>query len=302
MGSAAFGVPIITRLLEDEHHLVCVYTQPPRPAGRGKRERLSPVHTFANINELKVRTPNNFCEHEIEKFVSFGADIAIVVAYGLILPKSIIKIPKFGCINVHASLLPRWRGAAPIQRAIAAGDKRTGISIIQMDESLDTGPIICKKEIYIPSIITTSVLYGKLSNVGAGLIPKVLEKLSNGDAKFTRQPTIGVSYAKKLIKNEGKINWRNSAVDIERKVRALNPWPGVWFELLNERIKVFEGEVIFNNQLKNEEAGTVVDDNLGIFCGSGIFRPTSLQRPGRKVINLERFLRGYKIAKGTLLS
>jgi len=301
MGSPDFSVPVLAALIDAGHDIVCVYSQPPRPAGRGQKERPCPVHAYALEQGLEVRTPPSFKDPDaIAGFQALNADVAVVVAYGLILPKPVLDAPKRGCINVHASLLPRWRGAAPIHRAILAGDEISGVCIMQMDEGLDTGPVLICEETPVTSEITASELHDRLSRLGARLIIPALEGLSDGTLAAQPQPDQGVEYAHKLEKSEGALDWNLSATELERKVRAFNPWPGVWFEHGGEKIKIL-GAVVENSSLSGELPGTVLDDQLLIACGLGALRPTRLQRPGKQKLELGDFLRGFPLEKGIRL-
>ena len=302
MGSPDFSVPVLTALIDAGHEVACVYAQPPRPAGRGQKERPGPVHTAALERGLDVRTPTSFKNPEtVAEFEALNADVAVVVAYGLILPKPILDAPKLGCVNVHASLLPRWRGAAPIHRAIMAGDEASGVCIMQMDEGLDTGPVLLRQETPITDQTTASELHDRLSALGAQLIVPALEGLADGSLNAETQPDQGVTYARKLEKAEGALDWTRSAQELDRKVRAFNPWPGVWFEHAGERIKVLAA-TLETPPVSNEPPGTLLDDQLMVACGSQALRPTRLQRPGRQKLDLKEFLRGFPLDQGIRLS
>jgi methionyl-tRNA formyltransferase len=300
MGTPDFAVPSLEALIAAGHELAAVYSQPPRPAGRGHRLQPSPVHRLAEARGIPVRTPKRLREPaEQQAFAELRLDAAVVAAYGLILPKPILEAPRLGCLNVHASLLPRWRGAAPIHRALLAGDAESGVTIMQMDEGLDTGAMLLREAVPIGPRTTAAELHDALAALGARLVVGALAGLAEGRLVATPQPEAGVTYAAKLTREEGRLDWRLPATVLERMVRALNPAPGVWFELSGERIKVLEAAA--------EEAGpaaapgTVVDNRIGIACGAGIFRPTRLQRPGREAVPAEAFLRGHAIPAGTLL-
>ncbi|HJS31039.1 MAG TPA: methionyl-tRNA formyltransferase, partial [Alphaproteobacteria bacterium] len=283
------------------HEIACVYSQPPRPAGRGRNERKSPVHAWADRRGLAVRTPRTLTQAaEQQYFAALGADVAVVAAYGLILPKPVLDAPRWGCINIHASLLPRWRGAAPIQRAILAGDDKTGVTIMQMDEGLDTGAILLAAEHPITPATTAATLHNALGALGARLIVEALDKLAKGELLAVAQPAKGVTYAPKLSREEGRLDWRKDASLLERQVRAFDPWPGAWFELDGERIKVL-GAVIAEDGA-GAPPGAVLDARLTIACGSGALRLTRLQKAGRAVLDAESFLRGRPVAAGARLA
>ncbi len=298
MGSPDFSVPALSRLLEAGHEVIAVYSQPPRPAGRGHREHLSPVHAFAKAKGLSVRTPRSLkSPEEHQAFAALGADAAVVAAYGLILPGAIIGAPRLGCFNVHASLLPRWRGAAPIQRAILAGDRETGVTIMRMDEGLDTGPTLLVGRTPITGGTTAESLHDTLAQMGAELMAEALQGVADGSLSATAQPDTGATYAQKLERNEGRLDWSLPADQLDRTVRALNPWPGVWFEHQGERLKVLSAEV----EPIDGPPGTVVDDRLSVACGNGALRPLRIQRPGKGAVGTDAFLRGYPIPLGTRL-
>ena len=277
----------------------CVYSQPPRPAGRGHRERPSPVHRFADERGWPVRTPLTLRDpDEQEAFGRLNLDVAVVVAYGLILPRAILEAPRLGCINVHASLLPRWRGAAPIQRALLAGDRETGVTIMQMDEGLDTGPTLLRRAVAIEKEDTAQTLHDRLAALGAEALVEALGALSRGALQPQPQEDSGATYAEKIRKEEGRLDWRLPARQLERQVRAFTPWPGAWFELEGERFKVLGAEVA-----EGEGApGQVLDDELTIACGEGALRLTRLQRAGKAPMEAEALLRGFAIPPGIRLS
>jgi methionyl-tRNA formyltransferase len=296
MGTAEIAVPSLRALREAGHEIAAVYTQPPRPAGRGHRPQPSPVQEAAG---LAVRTPDRFDAESIAAFVALGLDAAVVVAYGLILPPAVLQAPRLGCFNVHTSLLPRWRGAAPIQRAILAGDSETGVTIMAMDEGLDTGPILLAEATPIGPGTTARELHDRLAAIGARLIVDALEGVASGRLSPKPQATAGASYAKKLRREEGALDWRRPAAVLERAVRAFDPWPGAFFEHAGERIKVLAAEVVAASP--GALPGTVLDGHLTISCEEGAFRPRRLQRAGRAAQDLEAFLRGFPIAAGTVL-
>jgi methionyl-tRNA formyltransferase len=294
MGSPDFAVPSLDALVDAGHEILCVYTQPPRPAGRGKGEHKTAVHRRAEELGIEVRCPRTLRDHDEQaKFAALDADLAVVAAYGLILPKPVLEAPKGGCVNVHASLLPRWRGAAPIQRAILAGDEVTGVTIMRMEEGLDTGPMLLKRETSVDRK-TAGELTEELATLGAEALVEWLEK----PRPPTPQPDGGVTYASKVDKAEARIGWSRSAEEIERQVRAFAPSPGAWFEANGERIKLFEAGTGADASGK---AGEVLDECLCIACGSGYLRPIKVQRAGRGVMTPGELLRGFPIAKGTVL-
>jgi methionyl-tRNA formyltransferase len=298
LGSAAFSLPTLAALLAAGHEVAAVYTRPPRPAGRGHRPQRSPVHAYAETQGIEVRTPASLRDtEEQQRFAATGLDAGVVAAYGLILPKPILAAPRFGCLNVHASLLPRWRGAAPVERAILAGDDTTGVTIMQMDEGLDTGPILLVRSVPIGITCTAAALKDTLADLGAQLLVEALEGVATGLLHATPQPAEGASYAKKLDRAEGRLDWSRPAAELLRWVRALNPHPGVWFAHGQERIKVLAAEPSSGTGAP----GVVLDDHLTIACGETALRPLLLQRPGRAPTDVDSFLRGYSIPAGTVL-
>ena len=301
MGTPDFAVPALEALLHGRHEVCAVYTRPPRPAGRGWGERRSPVHELALGHGIPVHAPVSLRDEAVQKDLqAIGADIAVVAAYGLILPEAILAAPAKGCINIHASLLPRWRGAAPIQRAILAGDEKTGITIMQIDEGLDTGAILGAEEIDIGPGATSGALHDRLAALGAGLVVGVLDGLAAGEITPRPQAGEGACYAAKLTRAEGRMDWREPAVALERKVRALTPWPGAWFELEGTRIKVLEAEVVA--AAPGAAPGEVLDERLTVACGAGGLRILSLQREGRRAQDAGDFLRGFAIPAGARLA
>ena len=302
MATPEFSVPALESLLNAGHEIVAVYSQPPRKSGRGMTQRLSPVHAYAEDHGLTVLTPLNFKDPAtIEAFAAHGADVAVVVAYGLILPGEILAAPRYGCLNIHASLLPRWRGAAPIQRAIMAGDSETGVSIMQMDAGLDTGDVLMMEKMAISPAATAASLHDQLSQLGAQLIVKVLEDLAKGKLTPVPQSAEGITYAQKITTSEGRIDWRRPADEIDRHIRALTPWPGAWFEAKhsgkNYRIKVKKASVAEGKGTPGE----VLDTHFLVACGHGALRIEQVQREGRSPANAEDFLRGFAVAPGTVL-
>jgi len=301
-GTPDFAVPVLAALVEAGHEIVCVYSQPPRRSGRGMLETPSPVHQYATEKGIAVRTPESLSSADVQaEFAALKADAGIVVAYGLILPPSILSAPKLGCLNVHASLLPRWRGAAPIQRAIIAGDRETGVTIMQMDAGLDTGDILLVGKCPITVKATAESLHDVLAAMGAELIVRALKEIGEGKLTPRPQDEAQACYAEKLKRGESQIDWRQSAESIERKVRALNPWPGFWFDFdKGVRIRVLAVELCKAPQ--KAPAGQVLDDNLCIACGEGAVRLRLLQRQGKSAMAADAFLRGFPIAVGTQLS
>ena len=295
MGSPDFAVPSLDALVETGHDVACVYTQPPRPAGRGKGERKTAVHERAEELGIVARTPRSLRnDDEQERFRGLSADLTVVAAYGLILPKPILDAPKRGCINVHASLLPRWRGAAPIQRAILAGDETSGITLMQMDEGLDTGPMLARHTLDIRDKNAGQVT-DELSVLGARLLIEWLENPTPPEP----QPIAGATYASKIDKAEARIDWLQPAEQIERQVRAFAPSPGAWFDVNGERIKLLDAAVGADASAK---PGEVLDGCLNIACGSGYIRPLMVQRAGRGAMSAGELLRGFAVPKGTILT
>ncbi len=306
MGSPEFSVPVLAALIDAGHDIVCVYSQPPRPAGRGQKESPSSVHAFALEKGLQVRTPESFKgAEEPVAFVDLGADACVVVAYGLILPKAVIEAPGLGCLNVHASLLPRWRGAAPIQHAIMAGDAETGVTIMKIEPELDAGPILKAAMVPITATTTAETLHDTLAGMGGPMMLDALEGLAGGTLEPEPQGDDGVTYAPKLGRDEGRLDWNLSAAELERRVRALNPWPGVWFEHAGDRIKVLAADVVEDESggkpASGDAPGTVVDDALGVACGSGVLRLARVQRAGRDAQDAGAFLLGFPLAAGIKL-
>ena len=294
MGSPEFAVPSLNALVGAGHQIVAAYAQPPRPAGRGKADRKTAVHERAEELGIEVRTPKTLRDEEEQgRFRALDADLAVVAAYGLILPKPILEGPKAGCINVHASLLPRWRGAAPIQRAILAGDETSGVTIMRMDEGLDTGPMLHRLTLDIRGKNAGQVTE-EIANLGAQAL---MDWLGNPTPPEP-QPIAGATYAKKVDKAEARIDWGKTAQEVERQVRAFAPVPGAWFEAAGERIKLLEAEAAHDAG----RPGEILDDQLTIACAQGAIRPRLLQRAGRKPMAPDELLRGFAIPKGTILT
>ena len=301
MGTPAFAVPTLDALCASGHSIAAVYTQPPRAAERGRKVRPTPVAVRAKAAGIEVRTPSSLKPEEAQTvFAALDADLAVTVAYGLILPSAVLAAPRMGCINAHASLLPRWRGAAPIQRAIMAGDGETGVTIMRMDEGLDTGPILMAERVPIGPETTGGALHDRLAALSARLVVGAIEALAAGTLGETPQPSEGATYAAKLEKHEAAIDWRAPAVHLERTVRALAPRPGAWFSHDGERIKVLAAERVAG--ATDAPPGTIIDDALTFACGDGVaLRPTRLQRAGKAAMDRDAFLRGRPITAGTRL-
>ena len=298
MGSPDFSVPILGALRDAGHGIAAVYCRPPRPAGRGQKERKCAVHAAADEAGLEVRTPKSLKgEAARADFAALDPDAAVVAAYGLILPKAILDVPKHGCLNVHASLLPRWRGAAPIQRAIEAGDAETGVTIMQMDEGLDTGGMLLAERVAITPAATGGSLHDELSAVGARLIVEALGGLAEGALEATPQPGDGVTYARKLDRAEARIDFSEPAQVIERRLRAFDPWPGGYTELEGARLKILSAVVSDGSGAP----GVTLDEALTIGCGRGSIAPTRVQLAGKSPMSTGDFLRGTPVPAGIRL-
>ena len=296
MGTPGFSVPALDALVRAGHDLAAVYCQPPRRAGRGKKERPTPVHARALALGLEVRHPASLKDADVQaEFVALDADVAVVVAYGLILPQALLDAPAYGCLNIHASLLPRWRGAAPIHRAIMAGDAETGVCIMQMEAGLDTGPVLLRKTTPIGTEETTGQLHDRLAGLGAGAIVEVLARLDWLVAK--PQTEDGVSYAAKIDKAEARIDWTRTAAEVDRQIRGLSPFPGAWFETGGKRVKLLGSRMARGLGAP----GQVLDDALTVACGCGAVQLLRLQRAGRGAQDAAEFLRGTALPRGTML-
>ena len=296
MGTPQFAVPTLAALLDAGHEVAAVYCQPPRRAGRGKAIRLSPVQQAAQASGLDVRTPLTLRDAEAQvAFAALGVDAAVVAAYGLILPQPVLDAPRLGCLNVHASLLPRWRGAAPIHRAILAGDEMTGITIMQMERGLDTGPMLAVRTTPVDRK-SAGALTIELAGIGAALMADVLERLP-GIAPIP-QPEAGITYAAKIEKHEARLDFGRTATEVERQVRAFNPAPGAYFDYEGERIKVLDSEL----SSLSGAPGTILDARLAIACAEGSIIPTLVQRAGRAPMSPADLLRGFAIPAGANLS
>ncbi|MGE0745945.1 MAG: methionyl-tRNA formyltransferase [Rhodospirillales bacterium] len=300
MGTPDFAVPALAALVDAGHDVAAAYSQPPRPAGRGMKPAPSPVHRFAEDRGIPVRTPATLKDPaEQAAFAALGLDAAVVAAYGLILPPPVLAAPRLGCLNIHASLLPRWRGAAPIQRAILAGDAETGVTIMQMDAGLDTGPMLLAEAAPIAPDTTGASLHDALAALGARMIVVALDRLAAGALPATPQPAAGATYARKLDRAEARIDWSQPATAVERQVRAFDPWPGTWFEHAGERIRVLAAALADGRA--GAAPGTVLDDRLAVACGDGAVRILRLQRQGKAALVAEAFLRGFALPAGTVL-
>ena len=300
MGTPDFAVPTLTALIEAGHEIAAVYTQPPRAAGRGKRPRPSPVQIVAESHGIEVRTPARLKDAAAQAaFAALDLDAAVVVAYGLILPPPILAAPRLGCLNLHGSLLPRWRGAAPIQRAIMAGDRETGVAVMQMDAGLDTGPVLLEERVAIGPKTTAGELHDALARLGAPLMVEALAGLADGRLTPRPQGESGVTYADKIEKSEARIDWSRPAAALDCQIRGLSPFPGAWFAHDDARIKVLLAEPLAEAA---GPAGTVLDDRLTVACGAGALRLLELQRAGKAPMPAEALLRGFPIPAGARLA
>ncbi|WP_439136599.1 methionyl-tRNA formyltransferase [Roseicyclus sp.] len=295
MGTPDFSVTVLDALVAAGHEIACVYTQPPRPAGRGQVERPTPVHQRASALGLPVRHPKTLRDtQEQAAFATLEADVAVVVAYGLILPQAVLDAPKHGCLNIHASLLPRWRGAAPIQRAIMAGDAETGVCIMQMEAGLDTGPVLLRRAIAIGATQTASELHDQLARLGAEAITETLAHLATLTPE--PQPSQGVTYAAKIDKSEARVDWTHPATAIDRKIRGLSPFPGAWTMIAGKRVKLLACHLAEGAG----PPGSLLSD-LTIACGQGAITITALQPEGKPRMEAEAYIRGARIAPGVVL-
>ncbi|MBM3514354.1 MAG: methionyl-tRNA formyltransferase [Alphaproteobacteria bacterium] len=298
MGTPDFAVAALRRL-SDHHQIAAVYTQPARAAGRGQKARPGPVAAFAAEHRFEVRTPPSLKPPDVQAaFSALAADIAVVAAYGLILPRPVLSAPRLGCINIHASLLPRWRGAAPIQRAIMAGDAETGVTIMQLEAGLDTGPMLLKAAVPITESTTAGDLHDQLSTCGADLVLDALDRLAAGSLTPVAQPSDGITHAAKIEKAEAKIDFARPAAVVLRHIHGLSPFPGAWFEVNGERIKVLR--CVMSDGAG--APGTVLDDALKVATAAGAIRLTQLQRAGRAPMDAAALLRGFRLPEGTSLA
>ena len=298
LGTPDFAVPTLTELVGQGHDIAAVYAQPARPKGRGLASEPSPVAKIAESFGIPVRTPLTLKNADAQaEFAALKLDAAIVVAYGLLLPKAILDAPRLGCFNLHGSLLPRWRGAAPIQRAIMAGDSETGVMVMRMEEGLDTGPVLMAERTPIGRK-TYGDLHDELSRLGADLMARAMSALSLGQTTEEPQPLEGVTYAKKIVKEETRIDWAKSARELDCVIRALSPFPGAWCEAQGERLKILFAEPASSKGVPGE----ILDDVLTVACGEGALRLVRLQRAGKSVMTAEELLRGFALPKGAKLS
>jgi methionyl-tRNA formyltransferase len=289
MGTPDFSVPALDQLVLAGHEIACVYTRAPQPAGRGKRERKTPVHVRAETLSLPVRTPRTLRDANAQaEFAALGADIAVVVAYGLILPQPVLDAPAKGCLNIHASLLPRWRGAAPIHRAVMSGDAETGVAIMQMEAGLDTGPVLLSRATPIGAEETTGDLHDRLSKMGAELIAEALRDLDH--LTPVAQPDAGVTYAEKIDKAEARIDWTQPSKEIDRLIRGLSPFPGAWCEVTGERVKLLRSRLA-----DGQGAPGAVLGGWRIACGDGAVEVTEVQRQGKRAMSADEVLRGMEM-------
>ncbi len=301
MGTPDFSVPVLAEIVAAGHEVVAVYSQPPRKAGRGMAEQPSPVHRFAEEHGIPVFTPVSLKgAAEQQAFASLDLDVAVVVAYGLILPKPVLEAPRLGCLNLHASLLPRWRGAAPIQRAIMAGDAETGVMVMQMEEGLDTGPVLLAERVAIAPDDTAGGLHDRLSHIGASLMVRALAALSRGGLAATPQAEEGVTYARKIEKSEARIDWSRPADELDCRIRGLTPSPGAFFEIARGketvRVKVLRAKPV---ELEGRPGEILsAGDSIVVACGGGALEITGLQRAGKSPVGAREFLRGFPLSAG----
>jgi len=307
MGTPEFSVPALSEIIGAGHDVAAVYAQPPRPAGRGMAERKAPVHQHAEACGIDVRTPVALKPDAVaDDFAALAADVADVIAYGLLLPKRILDAPKFGCLNMHASKLPRWRGAAPIQRAIMAGDAATAVMVMQMEEGLDTGPVCLGDAVPIGPDMTAGELHDQLARQGADIVVRALAALERGSLTHTSQSETGITYARKISKQESRIDFSKPAVDVHNHIRGLSPFPGAWFEIeldgRRERVKILRSERLTSGAPSLTAPGTILDGRMAIACGNGAIRCTHLQRAGKKAMALDDFLRGFDAKPGMVVA
>ena len=299
MGTPDFAVPALHALKDSGHEVVAVYAQPPKPAGRGQQVQKTPVHIAAETMGIEVHTPKSLRDADEQRHIAeLKLDAIVVVAYGLILPQAVLDAPRLGCLNIHFSLLPRWRGAAPVPRAILAGDTETGVSIMQMDAGLDTGDVLLCEKNSIPPNATSPALLTQLGERGAVLTVKALAGRNDGTLKPTPQPKDGMTYAAKLTREDGRVDWNKPAAEVERQTRALQPWPGCFFMLGNEQIKLLAAEIVSD---KSGTPGTLLGGDFTVACGQGALRLKTVQRGGKAVTDGASFLRGARLPAGQKL-
>ncbi len=300
LGTPDFAVPALAELVAAGHEIAAVYAQPPAPRGRGQEVRPSPVQAFAQSLGLEVRTPASMRDPEtIAAFQALELDAAVVVAYGQILPAAVLDAPRLGSFNLHASLLPRWRGAAPIQWAVMAGDAVTGAQVMRMTEGLDEGPILLSETVRIGPLDTAGTMHDRLSAIGAHLLPRALAAIERGGVQATAQSDEGLTYAKKIKPAEARIDWSAPAEEVDRKIRGLSPFPGAWFEAPSEKGPVRVKALLSRLDEGEGDAGEALDGHLLIACGSGAVRLLTVQREGKGAQDAETFLRGFAVAPGT---
>jgi methionyl-tRNA formyltransferase len=302
LGTPDFAVQSLAAILAAGHEVVCVYSQPPAPRGRGQTLQPSPVHAFAEANGLMVRTPASMKTPEaIADFRALNLDVAVVVAFGQILVAEVLDAPRLGCFNVHASLLPRWRGAAPIQRAIMAGDAMTGVQVMRMSVGLDEGDVLATETVRIGPLDTAGTLHDRLAEAGARLLPPTLAAIAAGTAVETPQAAEGVTYAKKIKPAEARIDWSRPAAEVDCHIRGLSPFPGAWFTAASDKGPVRVKALLSRVEDGSGVAGTTLDDSLLIACGEGAVRLLRAQREGKSAQDAADFLRGFPVAAGTAL-
>jgi methionyl-tRNA formyltransferase len=303
LGTPDFAVASLKRLVQARFEIACVYSQPPAPRGRGHELKPSPVHAFAAEQGIMVRTPVSMRDPaEVEAFRALGLDAAVVVAFGQILPAAVLEAPRLGSFNLHGSLLPRWRGAAPIQRAVMAGDPVTGVEVMRMTEGLDEGPVLAAETLRIGPLDTAQTLHDRMAEVGAELLVRTLPLIARGEATETPQSADGVTYAKKIRPKEARIDWTKPAAEVDRKIRGLSPFPGAWFTLPTDKGPLRVKALLSSFEDADGAPGEVLDDRLLVACGEGAVRLLRVQREGRGAQDADVFLRGSPVAPGTVLS
>ena len=299
MGTPEFSIPSLQNLIKNKFNILCVYTQPPKKAKRGQKINISPVEEFSKKNKIKLRNPEDLnTEEEYEIFKKLSVDLVVVAAYGKLIPKSFLNKAKFGFINIHASLLPKWRGAAPIQRAIMNGDEKIGVSIMKIEEKLDSGPVLVSKELELDQNLTHGEVEKKLSIIGSNLLIESLKKIEKGNSKFIDQKHSEATYAKKINKSETKIDWNLDANKVLAHIHGLSPNPGAWFEYGKERFKVLKAKI----STGKGRYGCVLDENLIVACKSNSIQILELQRQGKKKQTSKEFLLGKKIIRNSILN